>query len=698
MARISLKSWLAWALGLLPISTAMTTFAREAATRPAAPAENNAPHHVTVADPTTQPATRPSSGGARAGAPRSDNNTGDFADLSLEDLMNVQVTSVSKQAEKISTAPAAVTVITQNDMQRSGLNSIPEFLRLVPGMDVGRLNANQWAISARGFNGQFADNLLVLMDGRSVYTPVHGGVVWNSIDYPLADLDRVEVIRGPGATLWGSNAVNGVVNIITKPADQTQGLLLESRIGTDQSDGDVRYGGKIDDTTWFRGYAKYGYTGSFPLPSGDLDHDQWQTMQTGFRIDRYLTPIDTATLQGDFNQQQAKERFLGVLGGESDGNADTLGGNVIARWTHCPSVREETSLQFYYTGQNNKTSPAGYREADFDLEFQNRFPLGDRQDITWGVGGRNSQVAFLALPQSSFAPSHFDEYIVNGFIQDQIAIVPDRLSASIGTKLEYNNLTNLQVEPGTRLAWTPDKQNTVWAAISRPIRIPSLSESVQSNYGPLELIPNHPHSEQVLAYELGYKTQPCKSVTVDVSCFYNTYKGLIDIVPSRASPLFQYWTNALAAQSYGAELATDWQVSPQWKLGGSYTFLNVRAQNEGGGANLPASGAAQEAGTSPENQFQIHSYFDITRNLQFNTSAYYVQGLPRFSEGPRQQNVPEYFRLDMGLTWRFRENMSVTVGGQNILQKRHAESGNIGANLVPSEVPRSAYVQFQMEF
>jgi iron complex outermembrane receptor protein len=651
---------------------------------------------------TTQPSTQPAiPERARVGHASSAHPGGnELADLSLDDLMNVEVTSVSKQPQRISDAPASVTVIDQNEIQRSGLNTIPDLLRLAPGMDVQRINANQWAVTARGFNGQLADDLLVLVDGRSIYTPTFGGVLWNAVDYPLDDLDRIEVIRGPGATLWGSNAVNGVVNIITKPADQTQGLSLESRIGTDESDGSIRYGGQIDDLTFFRVYAKYGYTGSQPASDGDPDHDQYDTVHAGFRVDRYTSPTDTLTLQGDYNEQQIKEAYLGIFGGVTDGDASNHGGNLLARWAHTDSEQESTSLQLSYTRQDEVVSPYGFQEADYNLDFQNRVPLGQRQEITWGLGARESQIIWGAEPPANFEPKDRSLYLINGFIQDQVSIVPDRLQWSIGTKLEYNNLTQFEFDPSVRLAWTPDKQNTVWGAISRSTRIPSLYQESRDTFGVIAITPDHPASEKTISYELGYKVQPCKAVTLDATGFYNTYKGLILDVPSRRSPLDESWINAAEAESSGAELAATWQVDPRWKLAGSYSLLKVIAARSGSRSEtVPDYVIGAIEGNSPQNQFQIHSYYDLTRAVQLNASGYFVQGLPKVTEPfSRAQDVGSYFRLDLGVTWKPRNNMSFSIGVQNLLQGRHAETGNLGIPLISSEVPRSAYAQFEMTF
>jgi iron complex outermembrane receptor protein len=696
----SMKKWL-FSIGLLSAAVSL-----RAQPSPLPPGETQPSQKIfrpaSSPSPTTQPATQPAipqriqNGRVSPSRPAGT----ELADLSLDDLMNVEVTSVSKQPQRIADAPASVTVIGQNDIQRSGLNTIPDLLSLAPGMDVQRINANQWAVSARGFNGQLADDLLVLMDGRSIYTPTFGGVLWNTVDYPLADLDRIEVIRGPGATLWGSNAVNGVVNIITKPADQTQGVLLESRIGTDESDGSVRYGGKIDDLTFFRVYTKFASTGSQPTSDGDLDHDQYDSLHLGFRVDRYMSPTDTLTLQGAFNEQQIKETYLGTFGGITDGDASNHGGNLLARWARTDSERESTSLQLSYTRQDEVVSPYGFQEAEYNLDFQNRFPLGERQQITWGAGGRESQIIWGAEPPADFEPKDRSLYLINGFVQDQVSIVPDRLDWSAGTKVEYNNLTQFEFDPSTRLAWTPDKQNTVWAAISRSTRIPSLYQESRDTFGAITITPDHPASEKTMSYELGYKVQPYKTVTLDATGFYNTYKGLILDAPSRGSPLNESWINAADAQSSGAELALTWQVNPQWKLAGSYTLLDVVAARAGSGsATVHPDVIAAIEGSGPQNQFQVHSYYDLTRAVQLNASGYFVEGLPKVTQGfSRTQDVGSYFRLDLGVTWKPRDNMSFSVGVQNLLQKRHAESGNLGLPLISSEVPRSAYAQFEIKF
>jgi iron complex outermembrane recepter protein len=571
-----------------------------------------------IAAPTSQPTTAPSP---------SDEN--DLTKLSLEDLMNVQVTSVSKEPEKLADAPAAVSVIGQDDMQRSGLDSIPELLRLAPGMDVTQINGSHWAISARGVNGDLADNLLVLMDGRSLYTPTFGGVFWKSVDYPIFDLDRIEVIDGPGSTLWGSNAVNGVVNIISKSSKDTQGLIFDARGGTQQDIGTVRYGGQISDNTFYRVYSQYQYTGEGVEPNGDAGHDEWQGMQSGFRIDRYSTPDDTLTLQGDvfWNQEAETSAPLPAIANDT---SHENGGDVLGRWTHVESDRADTSLQVYYDRQANDETPLSSDQDSFDVEFQNRFPIGNIQEVTWGLGGRDQLIHFSPLPSDTVSPTSTNEYIYNGFLQDQITLIPDRLQWFAGSKLEYNNLTNLEVQPSTRLLWTPDERNSVWGAVSRSVRLPSVYQESNLNYQAFTTGTQNPNAEQSWSYEIGYKVQPIKTVTMDVTGFYNNYTDLIVPIPNLTAPAELDYGNGANAQSFGGELSANWQVMPNWRLAASYSYLMVKAQAQNktlADQFIPPYEVQFIAGSSPQNQFQIHSYLDILKDVQFNSSLYYVDAL-----------------------------------------------------------------------
>jgi iron complex outermembrane receptor protein len=636
----------------------------------------------------TQPAQKVSRGGS------------DLTSLSLEDLMNVEVTSVSKSAQKISEAPAAVTVIGTDDIERSGLGSIPELLRLAPGMDVAQVNAGRWAITARGFNGLFADDLLVLMDGRSVYTPVFGGVLWNTVDYPLNDLARIEVIRGPGSTLWGSNAVNGVVNIETKAANDTQGVSLNSRVGTDQSDESARYGGQIDDKTYYRVYEKAGYADSLVTAANDPAHDDWQSFQSGFRIDRYSTPQDTLTLEGDAYYQRLND-VADVLEPE-DSTDHQSGGNLNARWTHTESDRASTSVQLYYDRQNAEELPTPYRQDTYNVDFQNRLPVGEQNEVTWGLGARDTEISFSQVYPDEYSHRQLSDYLYNGFVQDQLTIVPEKLNLYGGVKMEFSKLVEFQVQPGARLLWTPDEHNSVWAAASRSVRIPSIYQDETLNVGGFNLDHTDLDAEQTISYEMGYKVQPAKTFTMDVAGFYNISRALINYTPTYAYgyPSGIVYNNALQGDSYGTELSANWQATGDWRLAGSYSFAKLIISPEGAaGQGVPGVIIDSVEGSTPQNQFQLHSYLDLTRQIQFNTSLYYVDALPTLNSPPiTAQQVHAQVRLDAAVEWRPRENLSVSVGVQNLLQDRHAEFGNFNSDIGASQVQRAYYVQCSLSF
>jgi iron complex outermembrane receptor protein len=627
----------------------------------------------------------------------------DLTQLSLEDLMTVEVTSVAKEPQKIGNAPASVTVIEQDDIQRSGLGSIPELLRLVPGMDVAQISANQWAISTRGMNSYLADDLLVLMDGRSLYTPVFGGVGWNAVNYPLMDLDRIEAIRGPGSTLWGANAVNGVVDIITKSSKDTQGVLVDARGGTQLDIGNIRYGGEIDDKTFYRVYSQYQYNGNSDQANGDPAHDEWQGMQSGFRLDRYASPTDTLTVQGDIYEQQLNETTT-PLPVSVDTRYYANGGDLLGRWTHTESDRADTSLQAYYDRQDVSNEPIGYQQDTLDIQFQNRFPLGEAQDITWGLGARDYFVNLAPRPPVTASPIYTNQFIYNGFLQDQVTIVPHRLQWYLGTKLEYNSLTQSEVEPGTRLLWTPDDHNSLWASASRSVRIASIYQNTHIDIGVANLGSQNPDAEKSNSFEVGYKVQPIKPLTLDVTGFYNMYSDLIVLIPNLANPTEVDSANAAEARSYGSEISANWQVTPQCRLGASYSYLMTRGQPV---IKTPADFFIPEyelqfiSASSPKNQFQVHCYLDLLKNLQWNTSLYYVDALPFInatSTSSNFQSVSSYFRLDMNLRWQVKPNMTLAVGVQNLLQDRHFEFGSINAQQEPTAVPRTFFAEWTMTF
>jgi iron complex outermembrane recepter protein len=650
-----------------------------------------------------------------AAAPTSQPAGDDLTNMSLEDLMNVEVTTVSRRPQRVGDAPAAVTVIGQEDIQRSGLDTIPDLLRLAPGMDVGRITSNTWAISARGFNDEFSNKLLVQMDGRTVYTPLFSGVFWNTLDYVLPDLDRIEVVRGPGATLWGANAVNGVVSIQSKSAADTQGWLIDGQLGTQQSNGAVRFGGRIDDETAFRVYTKYRYFGDQETPTGGTAYDRWQTLQSGFRVDRQAGPDDTLTVQGDIFGQQLHdaENLWAVTPPFNSLYHDRVnfdGGNLLGRWTHTFSDTSNMSLQAYFDQVDGYSALAKFRQYTGDMDFEHHFALAERQSVTWGLGYRFVADDVFGTEQLSFATPERNLQLISGFIQDDLALVPDRLHLFVGTKLEYNSYTNLEVEPGARLLWSPNEKNSVWGSVSRATRTPARYEEDERNallqtFG----LPNgfpaaatstgnvRLDSEDLTAYELGYRFEPFNRLSVDVSAYYNNYDHLIGLealtpfttispVPHEVVP-FQFANNQ-HGQAYGGEIAATWKVSDSWKLIGSYSLMELHLQGTNPGTQLGQLQSLQNA--SPEHQVQLRSYYNVTRNLQFNALGFFVSGLT-------QGNIPAYFRADANIDWEPVDRLHLMVGVQNIFDNHHPEFPSDGF-FAATEMPRTFFARLTYQF
>jgi len=645
--------------------------------------------------------------------PAADTAMDELTEMSLEDLMNLEVTSVSKQKQKVSEAPAAVSVITEEEIRRSGMTSLPEMLRMVPGLDVAQINAHTWAIASRGFNNQFGNKLLVMVDGRSVYNTLFSGVYWDTLDYPLEDLERIEVIRGPGATLWGSNAVNGVINITTKSARDTQGWLFSGLGSNSEGIGAVRYGGQMDDETFYRVYTKYREVHDFPLPDGSEANDGWDSPRAGFRIDRYTSPNDTLTLQGDIYGVDGSEMATLVTNTPPfsvtrESSFHGTGGNVLGRWSHVISPDSDMSLQVYYDRIHRHDALLEYDQQTFDVDFMHRFQLGQRQEIIWGVGLRYQpdQVKPM-VDYVEFDPEESYQLIASAFVQDDITLVPDRLHLILGSKFEQNNKTGFDIQPSARMVYTPNERNSLWGSISRGVRTPSrFEDDVTMTFARFPMGPgpigeivysgsNDLKSEELIAYEAGYRVQATSALSLDLAVFFNDYDDLSGV--TAGTPFFQgsppppriifplTAVNNQSAETYGAELAANWNISEDWRLAASYTWIRLMVH---GGSD---DDEAFNEGSTPRNQFQIRSYYNITRDLEFNAALYYVD---RLSEG----DVPAYMRLDLGLTWHPNEDLAVSIGVQNLCDPAHLEFSSGRGISDSSEVPRTFYGQLTWRF
>lgn len=640
----------------------------------------------------------------------------DLSKLSLEDLMNIEVTSVSKTRQRIADAPAAVYVITQEEIRRSGMTSIPELLRMVPGMEVSRLNGSEWAVSARGFNDLYANKLLVLMDGRAIYTPLFGGVFWREQDYILDDLDRIEAVRGPGATLWGANAVNGVVNIISKSARDTQGGLVEARYGTDEAIGAVRYGGKIDAETYYRVYAKYRTHDDFDFAGGEEAHDGFDTVRSGFRIDRYAGVESTLTVQGDVFSNRAGQNVIApVLMPASvaylPGTFDESGGNLLGRWTHKDGPDSEFMVQAYVDRFYNAYPGYPVEQNTFDIEFQHSFRLSRSQQFTWGGDYRYVNDALAPSRVIVAEPANRDAQQGSLYVQDNIALVPERLHLFVGSKLEVNSYSGLEVEPGVRVLWTPNEHHSVWGAISHAVRTPTRADEDTTDIYSVVATPSLPafltargnvglDSEKLTAYELGYRFEPAKRVSIDIAGFYNRYDDLITYTtgdptvfepspgPHLVIPIRTH--NVLFGETYGFELSGMARLSDALRVSASYSYFETALHSHRADVSAEHQELVTE-GSAPQNQFQLRAYYDVSRNIELNGAAYYQDNLAGLG-------VRAFWRVDAGITWRPTRDVEISAGIQNALDNNHPEWVN-GVDLsAVTEVPRSIYAQVTWRF
>lgn len=598
----------------------------------------------------------------------------DLKRLSIEELMEIDVTSVSRRSERLSGAAAAVTVITQEEIRRSGVTSLPEALRLANGLHVARFDSRTWAISARGFNIGTANKMLVLIDGRSVYTPLFSGVFWDVQDVILDDVERIEIIRGPGATLWGANAVNGVVNVITKSARATQGGLAYLGTGTeDRGLAGVRYGGKLGEKTAYRSYAKYRYLDALALARGGSAEDPLRTAQGGFRVDSDRSERDFWTFQGDL--------YKGVTGELVRSDTDVDGGNLLGRFTRRFSEDSNLELQVYWD-RTHRRVPTQFEEDrnTWDVDFQHRLPLSERHDLVWGLGYRVSADEVRSTPVLAWVPGRRTQELFSAFAQDEVSL-RDNLRLTVGSKFEVTESTGLEVQPSVRLAFTPDDRRTFWGAVSRAVRTPTrIDEDSRFLVNGTVLIQGSRdfESEELLAYELGYRYQPVSGLSLDVATFYNVYDSLRSQErPANGAPFPITLANELNAKTWGAELRANYQITPRWQLFTGYAFFDKSLSLDPGSRD-PNRGVGE--GNDPRNRFSLRSLVDLPRGFELDAWVRYVDELP-------SPSIPSYTEMDLRLGWRRSDRLELSVVGQNLLHDDHAEF----FTAVPKQVQRSVY-------
>ncbi|MGB5063132.1 MAG: TonB-dependent receptor [Candidatus Competibacter sp.] len=634
--------------------------------------------------------------------------------------MSIEVVSATRLVQSLLDTAAAVFVITAEDIRRSGATNVMEALRLAPGVEVARIDSSRWAITIRGFNGRFANKLLVLIDGRSIYNPQFSGVYWELQDLFLPDIERIEVIRGPGGSLWGANAVNGVINVITKNSQDTQGGLVALTAGNEErAIAGVRYGGKLGDNTQYRVYGQFTERDGLVTPDGRDASDDWSIGKGGFRLDWTPSAQDKVAVQGDhyegnFDQNYVFPTLVSAFSEQQLAKVDASGGSVQARWEHQYSATSQMGLQVYYQYADRK-EPLYIADTDtFDLDFQHNFALGDRQEVVWGLGYRRNGDRFTDTALATVDPNSATTELLSAFVQDQVDLIPEQLRLTAGLKLEHNDYTGWEWQPSIRMLWTPHPEHRVWAAISRAVRTPSRGEeNAQTSLyvmPPSPLTGNLPtlitlsgnnqlNAEELIAYEIGYRARLAEQFSVDATVFYNDYNQVVGAVPG--TPYLETGVippylvapiklqNTQSGYNTGFELATDWRPTQTWRLQLAYSYLHsdIRQPND------PLDHSANL------NQISLLSSWNLPNDLELDAWGRYVSNdgtIPTLSPFNRVKIDP-YFSLNLRLGWRPRKDLEFSLVGANLLDKGHLEFMQ-EAYTYPVEVQHSLYGQIKWSF
>ncbi len=643
-------------------------------------------------------------------------------DLSLEDLLDIEVTSVSKRPQSIHEAPAAIFVLTNEDLRRQGAGNIAEALRLVPGIHVARIDANKWAITARGDNGRFSNKLLVLIDGRSVYTPTFSGVYWEVQDLMLEDVDRIEIIRGPGSTLWGANAVNGVINIITKHAADTQGGLVSVGGGDfEQVSAGFRWGAQLDDLTYARVYGKTIGTGEFDAGEDSDPDDDWNIVRAGFRLDRHQSAREALTLQGGvydgrINQKSTISRITPPYIESFTDRSTVSGGHLLGRLVHTYSPRSEISFQAYYDRSLRDDPGIAKRVADqIDYDLQHSFTT-DGHKLVWGAGYRHINNDIQGHNETIRTGSPLAVSLFSLFLQDEIELRKEVLSLTAGSKFEHNEFTGVEIQPSLRMLWRPGNDHRIWSAVSRAVRTPSHVESdvgvlvtsippgTEQNPAPFPVAvvmtgSDKMQAEELVAYELGYRFTR-STFTADLALFLHEYDRLRSTKPGE--PDVRYYEdppyilqptifgNDAKSSDYGLELALTWQ--PGHWLRGQLAYSTIRNDE------LAEDLLAIQTPIDPEHQafarleVSPHSTVDL-----FGAVRYVDQCTAIVSTRIGGFQVPEYTGLDLGVDWRLRPNLMVSLHGYDLLEENHYEYAAESFSL-PVQIPRRLFARLRWSF
>jgi iron complex outermembrane receptor protein len=603
----------------------------------------------------------------------------DLKKMTIEELMDVDVTSVSRASERLADTAAAVTVITAEDIRRSGATDIPEVLRLVPGLQVARFAAGSWAISARGFNSTAANKLLVMIDGRTVYSPLFSGTFWEVQDLVLEDIARIEVVRGPGATLWGANAVNGVINIITKSTHQTKSNYADVAGGGAEDLGvaALRVGGAAGADTSYRVFGKYSYRDQLARSGGADANDSVRIGRTGFRVD---------TTKGDNDITLEGEVYRGLAGfpGRQDGKV--LGGDLVSRWNGKLSNRSELQLQAYFSRELRRVPmQSDFRQRTLDIDLQHRLLIASHA-VTWGAEYRWNADVNLQTPVLSFVPAERTYPLVTAFVQDEVSLAADKLKVQFGSKFEHNDFNGFEIQPSIRALWSLRSNESVWGAVSRAVRTPTRFDS-DIRFGPpgFQFVGNPDFdAEKLVAFELGYRRQTAARLSLDVASFYNVYDSLRSLEFQPAAGVVALLNNA-NARTYGVEVSAAYDVSEEVRLTGGYSFLGKRTSLDSGHVDV-LNGALE--GNDPRHQFMVHGSADVDGGVELDSTFRFVSRLPAPA-------VPRYAELDARVGWNATSTVELSLVGRNLLHRQHPEFGPVENR---EEVQRNVYGRLAFRF
>ena len=616
----------------------------------------------------------------------------DYKRLSLSELMDLEVVSVSRRPEKFSEAASAIQVVTNDDIRRSGATSLPEALRLASNLNVAQKGSQGWAISARGFNTELGNKMLVMIDGRTVYSPLLSGVFWDVQDYVLADIDRIEVVSGPGATLWGSN---GVINILTKSAADTTGLYAETAVGTELENlTSLRYGMKLSPNVNLRLHGKFVERDGGAFPDGSDAPTDWRSRRGGFRLDAAPNPDNAFTLQGDIydNHQDS-------VAGEP---SYLSGGNLLGRWTRSFEDESEMVLQFYYDRADvsqyipSAFAPSG-RFGDhldtYDFDFQHRLSPGERHQIVWGFGYRRTRDVADNAPGLAFLPEEEEQDLYSGFVQDEIHLGAG-WSATLGTKFAHNDYTGLEFEPSVRTEWEITPRHAIWAAVSRAVRMPSRFDRDLRVPATSPILDGGPRfeSETVVAYEAGYRARIGPRVLVSTAAFFNRYDKIRSVSPIPGAPAPFYVENNVEGRTHGLELDSTCEVTPGWRLRAGYALLVESIRVKPG--RIDRNNGLSEV-ADPRNQFSLRSSWDLPRRVELDAGVRWVDEL-RVNNGGMPAHVPAYWEMDVRLAWRPAEHLELSLVGQNLLHDQHREYG--APSPTREEIERSLHAKIAWRF